>query len=302
MKIKLVLCTLALAMSAHGASPLEFTVHHAPGGPSDTVTRIITKAVGESEFIVVNRPGAGGKIAVKYVLSEKSLMLATMSQIYVANPILFPDLNYNPERELELVGLVASMPSVLVCNAATGIKTLSQLKTTTKSLNFGVAGYGSSEHLATEVLFRKTSTNHIAIPYSKGGSAAVQDMVGGTLDCMFANYPTVRGWTTDKRLIFIMSSHQIDLGLPTWKDSFKEEFPFQSYLGVVVASAMDASAKAAIVNKLNVGFAKAEFKDDLVKAGLFPAIGTDKKSIDKGLYNNAVLRAFIAKNNIKIVQ
>jgi tripartite-type tricarboxylate transporter receptor subunit TctC len=281
------------------AGPLEFTVHHAPGGPSDTVTRIISKAVGENEFVISNRPGAGGRIAVNHLLSQKTVMLATMSQIYVANTIIFPDLEYNPERDLELIGSVASMPSVLVCNASKNINSVKDLLSS-RSLNFGVAGYGSSEHLATEVLLRKASGDNVVVPYSKGGSAAVQDMVGGTLDCMFANYPTVKGWTNDNRLKFIMSSHPIDIKVPTWKETFKEEFPFQSYLGVVVASKMDPVIKAELVKKLSVAFAKKEFQLDLEKAGLFPAASTDKKSIESVLYNNAALRAYISRNSIKM--
>ena len=278
---------------------MEFTVHHAPGGPSDTVTRLISKAVGENEFVVVNRPGAGGRIAVRHLLAEKTIMLATMSQIYVANPMMFSDLEYNPEKDLELVGVVASMPSVLVCNSSKNITSVQDL-VTARSLNFGVAGYGSSEHLATEVLLRKTSKNHQIVPYSKGGSAAVQDMVAGHLDCMFANYPTVKTWAGDKRLTFIMSSHSLDIKLPTWNTVFKEDFPFQSYLGLVVASSMDNEAKLQLSKKLSTAFGKKELLIDLQKSGLFPVASNSKKAIDAGLYNNTLLRTFIIRNNIKM--
>ena len=232
MKFNSVLLSVLFSTTAF-AGPMEFTVHHAPGGPSDTATRILAKTIGDNEFVIVNRPGAGGRIATRHLLSEKTIMLATMSQIYVANPMIFPDLEYNPDKDLELVGVVASMPSVLVCNTSKNIKSVADLATA-KSLNFGVAGYGSSEHLATEVLLGKTSKNHQIVPYSKGGSAAVQDMVAGHLDCMFANYPTVKGWAGDQRLNFVMSSHAINLRLPTWNTVFKEDFPFQSYLGLVL--------------------------------------------------------------------
>lgn len=298
MKIKtLLLSALFPAMAIAG--PIEFTVHHAPGGPSDTVTRIVSKAVGDNEFVIVNRPGAGGRIATRHLLSEKTIMLATMSQIYVANPMIFPDLEYNPDRDLELVGVVASMPSVLVCNSSKNINSVQDL-TTSRSLNFGVAGYGSSEHLATEVLLRKTSKHHQVVPYSRGGSAAVQDMVAGHLDCMFANYPTVKGWVNDSRLKFVMSSHVLDLKLPTWNAVFKEDFPFQSYLGLVVASNMDTGAKSQLAEKFRIAFSKKELRDELQKSGLFPVVGSDRKTIDAGLYNNTVLRTFILRNNIKL--
>jgi tripartite-type tricarboxylate transporter receptor subunit TctC len=300
LKFKSLLLSALFSTTAF-AGPMEFTVHHSPGGPSDTATRIIAKTVGDNEFIVVNRPGAGGRIATRHLRAEKTIMLATMSQIYVANPMIFPDLEYNPDRDLELVGVVASMPSVLVCNSSKNIKSVNDL-TTAKSLNFGVAGYGSSEHLATEVLLRKTSKHHQIVPYSKGGSAAVQDMVAGHLDCMFANYPTVKGWANDQRLNFIMASHTIDLKLPTWNAVFREDFPFQSYLGLVVASKMDTDSKLLLSKKLTTAFAKKELAEELQKAGLFPVLNNTRKGVDVGLYNNTRLRAFITRNNIKLTE
>lgn len=284
------------------AQGIEFTVHAAPGGPSDTVTRIIAKSLDDKSIVVVNRPGAGGRIAMRQVMTGNSMILATMSQIFVTNTMIAGEkLEYDPEKDLELIGLVASMPNVLVCNRSKGINTVADLDKFS-NLAFGFAGYGSSEHLATEVLLRKVKTSHNPIPYSRGGSAAVQDMVGGSIDCMFANYPTVRGWTKDANLTFIMSSHDLGLGIPTWRETYREDFPFQSYLGVVVAQQMPAVTKQALVKNLNTIFKNPEFATDLKNAGVFPATGTDAKSIERGLKNNRALQDFITKNNIRLNQ
>lgn len=298
MRLKTLLASLLISGSAI-AGPTEFTVTHAPGGPSDTTTRLLVKTVGNNEFTVVNRPGAGGTIAIKHLLNEKTVLVATMSQIYVTNPMLFPNLDYSPDSDLELIGVVASMPSVLVCNANKNINSISDL-IVSKPLNFGVAGYGSSEHLATEVLFKKLKTAHMVIPYSKGGSAAVQDMLGGNIDCMFANYPVVSSWVDNSRLKFIMSSHDLGLKLPTWKVAFAEPFPFESYLGLVVARSMNEADKEALKAKFVRAFASKELATALSKVGLFPVLGIDKKSVEVGLYNNTKLKVFILQNAIKI--
>lgn len=285
---------------ASAQQPLEFTVHFGPGGPSDTVTRVIAKSSDDKNLVVVNRPGAGGRIAMRQVMTGNSMVLATMSQIFVTNAIIAGDkLEYDPEKDLELIGLVASMPNVLICNRTKNINTVADLDRVS-DLTFGFAGYGSSEHLATEVLLKKVKTSHRLIPYSRGGSAAIADMAGGTIDCMFANYPTVRGWTKDQHFTFVMSSHDLGLGIPTWRDIYREDFPFQSYLGLVVSKQMDADVKQALVKNLTATFKKPEFITDLKNAGVFPAAGTDAKSISRGLNNNKVLRDFIVKNNIKL--
>jgi len=298
--LKTLAAVAALSAGVASAQNIEFTVHAAPGGPSDTVTRIITKAVDDKNLVVTNRPGAGGRIAMQQVMKGNSIILATMSQIFVTNPLLAGDkLEYDPAKDLELVGLVASMPNVLVCNRSKNINTVADLDRV-NDLTFGFAGYGSSEHLATEVLFKKLKTTHRLVPYSRGGSAAVQDMVGGTIDCMFANFPTVRGWTGDKHLTFVMSSHELGLGIPTWRDAFREDFPFQSYLGLVVARQMDEATKQSLVKNLTTAFKSPEFVSDLKNAGVFPTVGTDAKSIERGLKNNKTLNDFIVKNNIKL--
>jgi hypothetical protein len=117
---------------------------------------------------------------------------------------------------------------------------------------------------------------------------------------MFANYPTVKGWVGDKRLNFIMTSHNLDLPLPTWNKVFKEDFPFQSYLGIVVPSSMDGQTKIQLSKKLTTAFSKKEFEIDLRLAGLFPVASTSKKAIDTGLYNNTLLRTFIIRNDIRL--
>jgi len=298
--VKTLVVVATLFSTLTHAQSMEFTVHAAPGGPSDTVTRIIAKEINDKNMVVVNRPGAGGRIAIRQVMTGNSLILATMSQIFVTNTMIAGEkLEYDPEKDLELIGLVASMPNVLVCNKSKGINTVADLDKFS-NLSFGFAGYGSSEHLATEVLLRKVKTSHLQIPYSRGGSAAVQDMVGGNIDCMFANYPTVRGWVQDNHLKFIMSSHELGLGIPTWRNVYREDFPFQSYLGVVVSKQMPIATKQSLVNNLTVIFKNPEFVNDLKNAGVFPTTGTDAKSIERGLKNNQTLQDFIIKNNIKL--
>lgn len=298
--LKTLAASAALFGSMTYAQNIEFTVHAAPGGPSDTVTRIIAKSLDDKNIVVANRPGAGGRIAMRQVMTGNALILTTMSQIFVTNPILAGDkLEYNPEKDLDLIGLVASMPNVLVCNKSKNINSIADLDRAS-DLAFGFAGYGSSEHLATEVLLKKVKSAHRLIPYSRGGSAAVQDMVGGNIDCMFANFPTVRGWTGDKHLTFVMASHELGLGIPTWREVYKEDFPFQSYLGVVVSKQMDTATRQSLVKNLTTAFKSTEFIADLKNAGVFPTVGTDAKSIERGLKNNRALHDFIVKNNIKL--
>jgi tripartite-type tricarboxylate transporter receptor subunit TctC len=230
--IKKSLLVLAISTSSMLANALEFTVHHAPGGPSDRVTRLITKYL-PSEYVVVNRPGAGGRIAVKHLIKDNTIMLATVSQIFVTNLLSVQGAGYDSIRDLEIVGTAAVMPNVLACRSSLAVKDVKDLNG--RLLNFGVAGYGSSEHIATEALFTKLTGNYQSVPYAQGGATGVNDLLAGNLDCMFANYPTIKPFLEDPRITVLFSSHDLGLNVSTWREQFREQFPFQSYLSIIVS-------------------------------------------------------------------
>ena len=125
----LIMCILVSSVNA-----VELTVHHAPGGPSDKITRLIAKNL--PAYTIQNRPGAAGRIAVRHILQGNSVLTATIPQIYVTNPLMFPDLEYNPETDLEIIGVAAIMTNLLVCNSKLEIKNFTEKELTTTSTEF----------------------------------------------------------------------------------------------------------------------------------------------------------------------
>lgn len=288
---------LALSLFAGTVSATEFTVHHAPGGPSDRATRAIAKYL-PAEYLVVNRPGAGGRIAVRHLLKTDSIMLATMGQIYVTNPISGVDTGYNPQTDLEILGTAGTMPNVLACKKSLALSRVKDLEG--RSLNFGVAGYGSSEHIATEALFTKIKGNHQVIPYAQGGATAIVDMLSGNLDCMFANYPTIKPFIADDRITVLMSSHELGLSVPTWRVVYQEDFPFQSYLSVVVSKSLDQDTRRRITRDLDTVFSTEAFRTDMRNIGFFVVAKTDAKTTKQVESAMDKLRAFVLLNGMKI--
>ena len=295
--MKKLIVAISAAVISLTAMATEFTVHHAPGGPSDRATRAIAKYL-PTEYIVVNRPGAGGRIAVRHLLKNDAMMLATMGQIYVTNTVSNVDAGYDPGKDLEILGTAAAMPNVLACKRQLGVNTVKDLEG--KSYNFGVAGYGSSEHIATEALFVKLKGKHIVIPYAQGGATSITDMLGGNLDCMFANYPTIKPFIADDRIKILMSSHDLALNVPTWKDLYGENFPFQSYLSIVASRTLDTDTRRRIVRDLDVVFDSKEFKQDMKNIGFFVVAKTDTRTTRQVEDSLERLRTFIVSSGIKI--
>lgn len=292
MKFLFLLIILTTMQTANAVT--EFIVHHAPGGPSDKTTRIIHKYLPKNEYVVINRPGGQGKIAVNYLVNTDSLMLATMAQIYVTNKLVGAD--YNPESDLKIIASIGVMPSVLVCRSNLMLTNISDI-IKSKQLSFAVAGYGSSEHLATEVLFNKMNRKHLIVPYSTGGSKSILDLLGGHVDCMFGNYPTVKEWINDKRLNVILTSHDIGLQTSTWESIYNEKFPFQAKLAIVVGS---NNKNNNITRDLINAMKNKQLTDDLKEIGLFPLLGTSSHIVKSVLDNNTDILNVILKNNITI--
>jgi tripartite-type tricarboxylate transporter receptor subunit TctC len=292
MKFLAFIFSILIAQPAYAVT--EFTVHHAPGGPSDKTTRILHKYLPANQYVVVNRPGGQGKIAINHITNSDSLMLATMAQIYVTNKM--NGLDYDPNSDLKVIASIGVMPSVLVCRSNLTIMSIPDI-IKSKQLSFAVAGYGSNEHLATEVLFSKMNKRHLIVPYSAGGSKSILDLLGGHVDCMFANYPTVKEWVTDKRLTVIMTSHDLGLSVPTWESLYSEKFPFQAMLAIVIGS---NKKNTNIQRDLTDVIKNKQVADDLREIGLFPLLGTSNNSIKAVLDNNNRIRDVIVNNNITL--
>lgn len=291
------LIMLLVTIMTCNASTIEFTVHHGSGGPSDKVTRLISQKL-PKDYVVINRPGAQGKIAVRQILTSDSLMVATLSQILVTNM-----LSSNPgytEDDLELIAVVGAMPSLLVCNKKHNFSKYSDFVSYKGSLNFGIAGYGSSEHISTEILLSQLPTTHQVIPYAQGGATSLIDLLAGNIDCMFANYPLVAGHINDPRLSVLLSSHTILSNVLTWKTYYKEDFPVQSLLGIVVSKNLNNAIRQKIIGDINVVFASASISDNIALLGLFPMPGTNKKAIDTAIANNTKTKQFIIKHNLRL--
>lgn len=296
-KFKHTALALALALSSITASALEFTVHAAPGGPSDTVTRILAQRL-SPQLPIVNRPGAGARIAVKRLLEGKSVMLATVTQVYVTNTVLHKSLEYKPQEDLMMIATVAVMPNILVCRSGLMIGSINDLAQR-DNLAWAHAGLGSSEHLATELLLSKLKGRHRVVPYSRGGSAAINDLLGGTIDCMFANAPTVKAWLNDSRITALLSTHEMGIA-PTWRQVFKEEFLFQSYLSLVVASSMPQLERDQLIDQFAQMFKQKELINELTNAGVIAQLSTDRAAIDRVLRNNQTIKEFIERRAINL--
>jgi tripartite-type tricarboxylate transporter receptor subunit TctC len=184
----------ARAQAGWPTKPVTIVVPFPPGGGTDAFARpmfaLMSKNTGR-QFIIDNKGGAGGTlgagIAAKAAPDGYSFFMGAVH--HTIAPSMYPKLDYNIETDFVPVGLVSSVPQVIVVNpqkvqATTLPQLLELLRKNPGKFNYGSAGNGTSHHLAGELFKLQTKTFITHIPY-RGAGPALQDLIAGQVDLMF---------------------------------------------------------------------------------------------------------------------
>jgi tripartite-type tricarboxylate transporter receptor subunit TctC len=188
------------------SQPVRIIVPFPAGGGTDILTRLIQEKYSArlgQPVVVDNRPGATGNIgsgvaakspADGYVL----LVQGTIIGIY---PTVFSNMPYDPFKDFAYIGGVAESPAVIVVHPNSKLRTIGDLVNGAKDkpLNFGSAGVGSPQHLATERLAKLNRSQMLHIPY-KGSATVTSDLLAGVLDFGSLSLSSVLGLIQDGKL------------------------------------------------------------------------------------------------------
>ena len=176
------------------AKPVTIVVPFPPGGGTDAFARplfaVMTRNLGR-QFVIDNKGGAGGtlgaNLAAKAAPDGYTFFMGAVH--HTIAPSMYPKLDYNIETDFVPVGLISSVPQVIVVNptkvAATTLpQLLDFMRKNPGKLNYGSAGNGTSHHMAGELFKLQTGTFITHIPY-RGAGPALQDLIAGQVDLMF---------------------------------------------------------------------------------------------------------------------
>jgi len=215
-------CTLAPPAAAdYPDRPVKVIVAFSPGGTTDTLTRSVTNTLTQKlgqPFVVENKPGAGGNIGTEYVVRAAAdghtLIVNSVGPIAV-NPSL-NKLPYSPLTDLVPMVQIATVPNVLVVPPASPAKDIQGFLTYVKAarqLNYSSTGVGTSSHLSSYMLMDELGVNATHVPYK--GADAVNDLLAGRIDFMFATIPSVIGHIRSGKLrALAVSTSQRSATLP----------------------------------------------------------------------------------------
>ncbi|HEY1472913.1 MAG TPA: tripartite tricarboxylate transporter substrate binding protein [Pseudolabrys sp.] len=201
-----VAAVLIFAVPARAADypsrPVTLVVAFPPGGPSDVLARIVGKKMEEllgQPFVIENKPGAGGNIAADFVAHAKAdgyTLLMGNNSILATNESLYKTLTYSPQKDFMPITLIGTQANILVVNPNVPAHSLKELIALAKAqpgkINFASSGYGAAAHLAGELFKSEAQVDIVHVPY-KGAAPALQDVIGGRDQMMFATAASVVG-------------------------------------------------------------------------------------------------------------
>ena len=197
-----IVLTCASAAAEYPARPVTLVVAFTPGGPSDVLARHIGRRLQEilhQPFIVENRPGAGGNIAAEQVANaapDGYTLLMGNNSILATNAALYKKINYNAEKDFVPISLIGTQANILVVNPSVPANSLTELialaKASPGTLNFASSGHGAAAHLAGELFKTEAKINIVHVAY-KGAAPALNDIIAGHVQMMFATAASVIG-------------------------------------------------------------------------------------------------------------
>jgi tripartite-type tricarboxylate transporter receptor subunit TctC len=286
MKVRQLIVGLCLAVCSTAASaypdrPIRIVLGFPAGGGADVVLRTVTPGLAEElgqPVIVDNRPGAGGNLGMDIVAKAApdgyTLLMAAPG--LATNASLYENLPFDPAKDFTAIGMVSSVPNVLVVNPSLPFKTVAQLIAYAKShpgeLNYASSGIGTSLHLAGALFERDAGIQLTHVPY-RGGPAAINDLIGGQVQMMFTVVPLAGPQIKSGKLLALAVTGETRSptlpDVPTMIEAGLTGYTATTWNGLVAP----AGTPAPIIKQINAALQKVLDRPDVQKT--FAGMGQD---------------------------
>lgn len=272
--------------------PIKILVGFAPGGAPDIIARLVGQKLSEGlgqPVIIENRPGATGNIAAQAVSKSDpdgyTLLLATVS--IATSPAILGKLAVNPERELDPVGMVASVPLILIASPKSSINSVSDLikfaKINPDKVNYASVGNGSPQQLAAELFQIMAGVKMTHIPY-KGGAPATQAVLANEVDIFFAGMPPALPFVKSGQLkgLAVTSTKRSQAApeIPTMQEAGLSNFDADNWNALYAPRGTSREIVNQLNKELNKVLQKSEVKTALEQQGAEPWPSTPIESKD----------------------
>jgi len=254
------------------------------GQATDMVTRVLAerlRALTGDNYVVENRPGQGGSLALSQLAKSapngSTMMIAHMSAA-ATNPHIYQTVGYDTLKDFEAVSLLGDLPFVLVCNPSLPVTNVKELIAYAKShpdqLNNASSGNGTVSHLAMEELKRKAGLKITHIPY-KGSVAGLTDVISGNVSMALETASAVKTHVESGRLRAIAAGSAKRLSgvfapVPTLIEQGFADFTATTWLMALYPAGTPKATVNATYSALSQLAGNSEFEQKLLSLGLLP--------------------------------
>lgn len=254
--------------------PVRIVVPYGAGGTADFLGRIAAKKLGEAfgeQFIVENRPGAGGLVGsalVAHAAPDGYTIEVSGLASHIMAPALRHDLDFDPVNGFTHIVLLGGPPDVIAVNKAVKAHSFAELvelaKATPGGLSYGTAGIGSHGQLVCELLQKRVGFHMTHVPY-RGGGPAIADLVAGHVPVACLTLTTASGQLRagTVRALVVSTAHRLTSypDIPTFAEIGYPDLTASTWF----ALSGPAGLPADIVNRINAAVIKAWQQPDVKK-------------------------------------
>jgi len=266
---------------------VRVVVPYAAAGSTDSTARLISQALSTKlgqQFVVENRPGAGGTIGHETVAKaapDGYTLLFSAAGPLTVTPHTYPKLGYEPIRGFAPVKLVATAPLLLVVNPKLNLASVADVireaKARPNALSYGSFGNGSAAHLAGEYFKTLAGIEMVHVPY-KGSAPALTDLIAGQIDMMFDVQVTALPHARGGRLrpLAITSAERSALlpEVPTMQQAGVAGFDAGTWFGLLAPAGTDPAVIARLSDTLDQILAQNDIRNAIAQGGAVVASGT----------------------------
>lgn len=266
--------------AAYPNKPVTILVGFPPGTATDTVARMLAERMAQrmgQQFIVENKPGAGGSIAAGLGARAKpdgyTLMIGA-SAPQAINPHVYPNLNYDARKDFAPIGLITWLPYLFVVSPDNPAQNLTEFLAAAKAkpnqLTYGTTGIGTTSHLVTSVLLSKAGATMVHVPY-KGSSQAQTDIVGGrttaTFDTMVSSLAMVKSGRL--KALAVSTTERVPMlpAVPTVAEQGYPGFDMGAWLGLIAPAGIAPAIQDRLSREMNTVLQDAALQGKLADLG-----------------------------------
>ena len=297
-------CAFALpALQAAGAQEtasqypsraVTFVVPFAPGGSTGLIARIIGQKLEQrlgKPFVVDHRAGGGGVPAVNAVAHGTpdgyTIMMASSTALAI-NVNVRKSLPYDPRKDITPIALIARMPYVLVVNPELPVHSVADLVKLAREkpgqLTFASPGPGTIHHLNGEMFKSIFGLNVVHVPY-KGTAPALQDIVGGHVQFMFADVPPAKALVLGGKLraLGVTTTERVQAlpDLPTLAESGIPGYNTASWHSISTSAGVPKDIVDKLAREIREVMKEPEVQHLLAEEGAVPQISPPPEEFKK---------------------